>query len=39
MQFEGIQQHLWLNQHLNNQHKILTPRAPYVLTINELNTL
>jgi hypothetical protein len=39
MQFEGIQQHLWLSQHPNNQHKILRSHAPYVLAIDELNTL
>jgi hypothetical protein len=38
MEVEGIQQHLWLTQHPNNQHKILKPQAPYVLTIDELNT-
>jgi hypothetical protein len=38
MQAEGIQQHLWLRQHTNNQHKILKLHASYVLTINELNT-
>jgi hypothetical protein len=39
MQFEGIQQHLWLSQHPNNQHEILRSHAPYALTIDELNTL
>jgi hypothetical protein len=38
MQVEGFQQHLWLTQHLNNQHKILKLHASYVLTTNELNT-
>ncbi len=38
MQAEGIQQHLWLRQHPNNQHKILKLHASYVLIIDELNT-
>ncbi len=37
MQVEGIQQHLWLRQHPNNQHKILKPHVPYVFTIDELD--
>jgi hypothetical protein len=37
IQSEGIRQHLWLRQHPNNQHKILKPHAPYVLTTNELD--
>jgi hypothetical protein len=37
IQSKGIQQHLWLRQHPNNQHKILKPHAPYVLTTNELD--
>jgi hypothetical protein len=39
MQFEGIQQHLWLSQHPNNQHKILRSHAPCAFTIDELNIL
>jgi len=39
VEVEGIQQHLWLRQHPNNQHKILKPHAPYVLTIDELDIL
>jgi hypothetical protein len=37
MQAESIQQHLWLRQHPNNQHKILKLHASYVLTTNVLN--
>jgi len=37
MQAEGIQQHLWLRQHLNNQHKILKSHVLFVLTTAELD--
>jgi hypothetical protein len=37
MQAKGIQQHLWLREHPNNQHKILKPHAPYVFTTDELD--
>lgn len=37
MQSKGIRQHLWLIQHLNNQHKILKLHALYVFTLDKLN--
>jgi hypothetical protein len=37
MQSKGIWQHLWLNQHLNNQHKILKLHALYAFTLDKLN--
>jgi len=36
MQAKGIWQHLWLRQHLNNQHKMLKSHASHVLTTDEL---